>query len=370
MNFKKIAHGRRGEIWLDEFTMIARKKAISEEKRGPLLKESRILSYMKKHTIGFVPQIIEELNDWFTYHWIEGEHFIDAYTTATKTEKKQLLHNLLSCAVELDKIGVVHGELLRPFTNVLVWNDLKVSLIDFERGSLQDFSGKNTKHVMQRLSNQWFLDVPTLRDLASLSLEDLSISLKKLIDQGPLVELDEGVSFWIPDLESMKTEWLRESRDWGIGLLLRLLVGIAFVVWIDQVTKILFVDQEQLSSLDRVTPTINTGIARSIPIPFWLIIAISALFLLWLFWYMKYEITQVKNTWKVTSALMIFKIWMVLLIGWWIGNLIDRVALDGVRDFIDLNEFLPFPWAIFNVADIAISVGMVLVLWWEFKGKS
>lgn len=223
---------------------------------------------------------------------------------------------------------------------------------------------------MQRLSNQWFLDVPTLRDLASLSLEDLSISLKKLIDQGPLVELDEGVSFWIPDLESMKTEWLRESRDWGIGLLLRLLVGIAFVVWIDQVTKILFVDQEQLSSLDRVTPTINTGIARSIPIPFWLIIAISALFLLWLFWYMKYEITQVKNTWKVTSALMIFKIWMVLLIGWWIGNLIDRVALDGVRDFIDLNEFLPFPWAIFNVADIAISVGMVLVLWWEFKGKS
>jgi len=44
------------------------------------------------------------------------------------------------------------------------------------------------------------------------------------------------------------------------------------------------------------------------------------------------------------------------------GNLVDRVALGRVRDFIDLHWGDAFHWHTFNVADAAICVGFVLVV--------
>ena len=41
-----------------------------------------------------------------------------------------------------------------------------------------------------------------------------------------------------------------------------------------------------------------------------------------------------------------------------VGNLIDRLAFGHVIDFIDI-----FPWFIFNVADVAILVGLVGFAW-------
>ena len=49
-----------------------------------------------------------------------------------------------------------------------------------------------------------------------------------------------------------------------------------------------------------------------------------------------------------------------------IGNLIDRAALGFVIDFIDLH-YQDFYWPVFNVADIAISLGVVLLLLVDFK---
>jgi signal peptidase II len=56
-----------------------------------------------------------------------------------------------------------------------------------------------------------------------------------------------------------------------------------------------------------------------------------------------------------------------LIIGGAIGNLIDRILLGHVIDFIQV--YLPFiplavfnPWPSFNIADSAISVGVVLLL--------
>ncbi len=58
---------------------------------------------------------------------------------------------------------------------------------------------------------------------------------------------------------------------------------------------------------------------------------------------------------------------LALIIGGAIGNLIDRVLLGHVIDFIQV--YLPFiplalfnPWPAFNIADSAISVGVVLLL--------
>jgi signal peptidase II len=49
-----------------------------------------------------------------------------------------------------------------------------------------------------------------------------------------------------------------------------------------------------------------------------------------------------------------------LVIGGAVGNLIDRVRLGAVVDFLDVQR-LHFPW-IFNVADSAITVGLALLI--------
>ncbi len=52
-----------------------------------------------------------------------------------------------------------------------------------------------------------------------------------------------------------------------------------------------------------------------------------------------------------------------LLVGGGIGNFIDRVTLGYVVDFIEFS-FVDFP--VFNVADICITIGVVLLLVWAF----
>ena len=49
-----------------------------------------------------------------------------------------------------------------------------------------------------------------------------------------------------------------------------------------------------------------------------------------------------------------------LVIGGAVGNLIDRVRFGAVVDFVDVSA-LYFPW-VFNVADAAITIGVVLLL--------
>jgi signal peptidase II len=64
---------------------------------------------------------------------------------------------------------------------------------------------------------------------------------------------------------------------------------------------------------------------------------------------------------------------LALVIGGALGNLIDRVAFGHVVDFIQV--YLPFiplrlfnPWPAFNVADSAITVGVVLLLLETLRG--
>lgn len=54
-----------------------------------------------------------------------------------------------------------------------------------------------------------------------------------------------------------------------------------------------------------------------------------------------------------------------LVMGGAIGNMIDRVRFGKVADFIDVTA-LHFPW-VFNIADSAISIGVVLLLIDSFR---
>lgn len=57
-----------------------------------------------------------------------------------------------------------------------------------------------------------------------------------------------------------------------------------------------------------------------------------------------------------------------LVIGGAVGNVIDRFRYGAVADFVDLHVF-GYHWPAFNVADAAISVGVVLLLIDSFVGE-
>lgn len=64
--------------------------------------------------------------------------------------------------------------------------------------------------------------------------------------------------------------------------------------------------------------------------------------------------------WVRKSDRPLFAVAVGLLMGGAIGNVIDRIRIGAVADFIDVSR-LYFPW-IFNVADSAISIGICLLL--------
>ena len=59
---------------------------------------------------------------------------------------------------------------------------------------------------------------------------------------------------------------------------------------------------------------------------------------------------------------------LALVLGGALGNVIDRVVLGHVVDFLYFH-YRGFGWPAFNVADSAISVGAVLLIWDSLFGK-
>jgi signal peptidase II len=55
-----------------------------------------------------------------------------------------------------------------------------------------------------------------------------------------------------------------------------------------------------------------------------------------------------------------------LILGGAIGNVIDRLRFDAVVDFLDLH-LAGYHWPAFNVADSAITVGVLLMLWHQIR---
>jgi signal peptidase II len=69
---------------------------------------------------------------------------------------------------------------------------------------------------------------------------------------------------------------------------------------------------------------------------------------------------------KADRRLLIAAIGLVM--GGAIGNVIDRIRFGFVVDFLDFSGTGFFPW-VFNVADSAISVGVVLLIWDSLRAE-
>jgi signal peptidase II len=120
------------------------------------------------------------------------------------------------------------------------------------------------------------------------------------------------------------------------------LLFILILLGVDQLSKYFFYTKEIWAEVPFLDPLFNTGISRGILIPMGITLLISVICTL-MFSYFFY-----KN--YLTRAEFSF------FIAWTLGNLIDRVALGGVRDFIALGNF-----PVFNLADMFLTIAVILL---------
>ena len=71
---------------------------------------------------------------------------------------------------------------------------------------------------------------------------------------------------------------------------------------------------------------------------------------------------------KITSEKRLVSFSLGLILGGGIGNLVDRFAYGKVIDFIDFH-YKSWHWPAFNVADLGITIGIVLLVLFYGSGR-
>lgn len=133
------------------------------------------------------------------------------------------------------------------------------------------------------------------------------------------------------------------------------IVLIILVIASDLITKLVLfgVDSPLIPDLigSRAVTSLNTGGAFGIlSNNIWFLIAITVVFLA--------IIILIEIKWKNSSNLYSFA--LAFIVGGAIGNLIDRIFLGGVRDFLYFVFYPSFPT--FNVADSFLCIGVALMV--------
>ena len=147
----------------------------------------------------------------------------------------------------------------------------------------------------------------------------------------------------------------------------RKIFSLTFLIFfLDQLFKHIIASKLVLQEVFYVIPNFfyityvkNTGGAWSVfsSIPYGLII-MNILFLGLFIWYI-----DKKEKFNLTEIL-----YFGLILGGVLGNLMDRIFLNGVIDYIGI-QFGSYHYPIFNFADISIVVGMVLIITEILKGE-
>jgi signal peptidase II len=122
---------------------------------------------------------------------------------------------------------------------------------------------------------------------------------------------------------------------------------IATAIFVDQLTKYVFYDHHRLSNRILLTPIFNHWVTWWYLLHKGVILAIS--FWALIVFYHLYRIRYIS------------KIVYVFLMAGTLWNLLDRIVLWGVRDFIDF-QFFP----IFNIADIYLTLAVVLITYGQY----
>ncbi len=142
---------------------------------------------------------------------------------------------------------------------------------------------------------------------------------------------------------------------------MRILFVSAILVFADQITKgmvritmSLYESIPVITDFFHITYVTNDGMAFGLNFPFGIYVfsGVSILFTGFLFWYL----------WTIQDHGLIIRTGIALILAGAIGNLIDRVFLGEVVDFLDFMVG-DYHWYVFNIADSCVTVGMGFVLY-------
>ena len=145
---------------------------------------------------------------------------------------------------------------------------------------------------------------------------------------------------------------------------MRILFVSVLLVFADQISKILIrVNMSLYESIPVITNffnltyVTNDGMAFGINFPFGIYIfsTISIIFTVFLFWYL----------WTIKEEGIVIRTGVALIIAGAVGNLIDRIFLGSVVDFLDF-MIGNYHWYVFNFADSYVTVGMGFILYDSF----
>ena len=145
---------------------------------------------------------------------------------------------------------------------------------------------------------------------------------------------------------------------------------ILFVFVADQLTKLWAVTDLSLYQAKPVLPffnlflTLNRGVSFSLfsSDSRWMPLILSALTL---------GISGMICYWLAHEKNRVMRIGLALVLGGALGNLIDRIRMGAVIDFLDF-YIGEYHWPAFNLADSAICIGVALILiqsFWKEKKK-
>ncbi len=142
---------------------------------------------------------------------------------------------------------------------------------------------------------------------------------------------------------------------------MKILFVSAIMVLTDQISKTVVRNTMSLYESIPVIPEFfhltyvtNDGMAFGInfPLGIYVFSAISIIFTGFLFWYL----------WSIKDDEIVVRTGVALILAGAIGNLIDRIFLGEVVDFLDF-MIGDFHWYVFNLADSCVTVGLGFVLY-------
>ena len=142
---------------------------------------------------------------------------------------------------------------------------------------------------------------------------------------------------------------------------MKILFASAIMVFADQIsitvirsTMTLYESITVIPGFFHITYITNDGMAFGINFPFGIYIfsGISIIFTIMLFWYL----------WTIKEEGIVIRSGIGLILAGAIGNLIDRLFLGEVVDFLDFMRG-DLHWYVFNLADSFVTIGMGIILY-------
>ncbi|MBW3003513.1 hypothetical protein KY337_03040 [Candidatus Woesearchaeota archaeon] len=182
-NVKRLTKGHRGLIFVADYKakkVVVKKQREDVEAKERINNEIQFLKVLNKHGIG--PKVMFSGKDYFVYKFIDGTFIKDFVEVQEKDAIKDVLFKVFNLMYKLDKLGIDKEEMHHPKKHVIIDEQLRVYLIDFERANKTEKPKNVTQFVqyvcsIEKLLNKtkFKITVEKLRAAAKVYKKDMNV---------------------------------------------------------------------------------------------------------------------------------------------------------------------------------------------------